>query len=437
MTEKKTPYCIAPFVHMYIHSSEQPRVCCIAEDWKANTVTNEKLNLEEIWKSDYYVNIRKEMLKGEPLEFCGKCVSNEKYSDTSDRLHFEREFQRLDIEFNVETGNQFGSPINLDLRPGNLCNLKCRMCGPASSSQLNKEYATSEIMVKPHWITFDESKLSSWNTKENIDFLLKAYDPSVQIKFLGGEPTIMPEVHSIMDALIERGMTDAKLHITTNCTNDNKTFVSKLEQFKNIAFNYSCDGIGDVLEYIRYPVNSDKLVKVIRKYSSFSTNNHISFTLQAYNLHHLPDFLEWLADFNETQPQDKQVYFSMEKLRFPDWARVETMPLEYRYKYIKKTLSSSGFKRQPEYIQERINQRLQLCVEPGISGNYRKFLMSTKVYDLTRKHHIKDYIPELWEVIKEDYNALQLSGYQSDPFRDNGEVPGYLSDVRQEPERRG
>ena len=28
------------------------------------------------------------------------------------------------IEPNVETGNQYNAPVDLDIRPGNLCNLK-------------------------------------------------------------------------------------------------------------------------------------------------------------------------------------------------------------------------------------------------------------------------------------------------------------------------
>ena len=32
----------------------------------------------------------------------------------------------------------------------------------------------------------------------------------------------------------------------------------------------------------------------------------------------------------------------------------------------------------------------------------------TKIIDTVRKQHIKDYVPEVWDFIKEEYNALRL-----------------------------
>jgi hypothetical protein len=34
--------------------------------------------------------------------------------------------------------------------------------------------------------------------------------------------------------------------------------------------------------------------------------------------------------------------------------------------------------------------------------------MNTKRFDKARRQHIKDFIPEIWEIIKEEYNAVQL-----------------------------
>jgi hypothetical protein len=32
----------------------------------------------------------------------------------------------------------------------------------------------------------------------------------------------------------------------------------------------------------------------------------------------------------------------------------------------------------------------------------------TKIIDTVRKQHIKDYVPEVWDFIKEEYHAIQL-----------------------------
>lgn len=73
----------------------------------------------------------------------------------------------------------------LDLRTSNLCNLKCRMCGPGSSSQWNAEVADNPELRKWHRPVREE-------VMEDLGYFvgLDLY----QIKLLGGEPTIDPIV---------------------------------------------------------------------------------------------------------------------------------------------------------------------------------------------------------------------------------------------------
>ena len=39
--------------------------------------------------------------------------------------------------------------------------------------------------------------------------------------------------------------------------------------------------------------------------------------------------------------------------------------------------------------------------------NY-EFSLHTKVFDTVRKHHIKNYLPEVYEDIKETYDAISV-----------------------------
>ena len=50
----------------------------------------------------------------------------------------------------------------------------------------------------------------------------------------------------------------SQLHFTTNATNLNRKFYDKLENYKTVDVNLSIDGIGKVVEYIRYPLNFKK-----------------------------------------------------------------------------------------------------------------------------------------------------------------------------------
>ena len=61
------------------------------------------------------------------------------------------EIYRAKVELipNVETGNQFDAPLDLDIRPGNLCNLKCRMWVPYQVHNFKKKYTENSELLSP------------------------------------------------------------------------------------------------------------------------------------------------------------------------------------------------------------------------------------------------------------------------------------------------
>jgi len=258
----KDVFCIAPFAHMYVHSTEKPKPCCASQQindyWEDK---NEKRNLKEEWTSDFYQHIRKNMLAGIKTESCARCYITEEYNGISDRLYFNRRYENIEIELDIKQGNQYGTPLDFDIRPGTLCNLQCRMCNPESSTQIEKEVKRNpQLFNNSYRKEVIQPLLSS---TENIDFLLENCHIGNQIKFLGGEPTIMPEVHKILKILIEKKKTNIGLFFTSNFTNANKSFLDLLSKFENIKINASIDGTDSTIEYIRYPVNWEHLQKNI------------------------------------------------------------------------------------------------------------------------------------------------------------------------------
>ena len=90
----------------------------------------------------------------------------------------------------------------------------------------------------------------------------------------------------------EKNILDTFLHITTNCTNTNEQFLKLIQNFNNRCYNFSIDGIGKPLEYIRYPLRSNKvagnIIVLCRNLSQGSSA--ILHTLQAYSLKNTIDW---------------------------------------------------------------------------------------------------------------------------------------------------
>ena len=403
-------FCPAPFVHYYIHSTEKSKPCCFAHKydvWKQPRVVRK---LEEEWESEDYTKLRNNMIQGKASRICTRCYDAESTGGNSDRLNFMRTYMEVEptLEINVETGNEYGTPLDLDLRPGNLCNLQCRMCGTATSSQLNKEAKKNQSLLKNVISPFDEENESVWTSDDNLDFLLKNIDKGPRlIKFLGGEPTIMPEVDRILDILIERDRTDIDIFFTTNLTNTNKNFLDKISNFRETKWNISMDGIDKTLEYIRYPVKWYSLQKNLIKLSqlgNIAKTIPISYTLQAYNIFDLEHTIRWAH--NRNKENEVKLYVDPDILVHPKFFSYNVLPKDVRDKAVEKILKMPELEEQDTL--NKIRTRVEYILNDETKGHLKTFANATKRLDISRKQHIKDYIPELWEVIEKDYNDIQV-----------------------------
>ena len=393
---------MAPFVHQYVHSNETERVCCMTTE-EGPVRPNEELDLKKRWNGEHLKNIRRQFLTNKEPDICTKCFSNERVGGISDRMRFNDMYVGK-INPDVITGNQYGSPIDLDIRPGNLCNLGCRMCGPISSTTIQKETQKNPIMQHIMGRGDIETTDVLKNAK-NLEFLLRNVDKGQRVKFLGGEPTIMPEVDEFLNILMERNLLDVPLHFTTNCTNGNKRFIDKISKFNKVSFNYSVDGIGEVVEYIRHPVKFNSINTNIQTYAAIAAHGEISFTLQAYNFFNLVDTIKWSSALD--------ISLRPELLMHPDPLSYKSIPLKIRRKRIPLMIKMiEDIPLSGSISRTQVKQKAMPALERNYADKEEYSLQNlarhTKIIDTVRKQHIKDYVPEVWDFIKEEYHAIQL-----------------------------
>ena len=82
-------------------------------------------------------------MRGEDIPACVKCVDQESRGYISMR-------ETRDMEQNFANTKADGStdvmPHTMELHFGNLCNLKCKMCGQQYSNQIGKELLDSAVL---------------------------------------------------------------------------------------------------------------------------------------------------------------------------------------------------------------------------------------------------------------------------------------------------
>ncbi len=145
-------FCILPFCQAMITNDGKVKLCSLNHG--TNLVSEGRIlslhqsSLEDIWNSEYFRQLRRQMLAGEKIASCAKCYTLEAEGSTSIRQVMNRyPSQRIPVagEEQImawaaaivdERGGQAPPPSALHLWLGNLCNLKCRMCSPMFSSQI-------------------------------------------------------------------------------------------------------------------------------------------------------------------------------------------------------------------------------------------------------------------------------------------------------------
>jgi sulfatase maturation enzyme AslB (radical SAM superfamily) len=148
--QKSKTFCALPFQHLCIGPEGSARICCVAHDLVSEHGAPMSLNvhsMDEIWNSAYMRNIRRGMLMGERISACEVCYESEAASGQSYRTHTGSEplEGRLSThaalsKYGAATGYRVSErPGFVKLEISNLCNLKCRMCYGAASSQIERD----------------------------------------------------------------------------------------------------------------------------------------------------------------------------------------------------------------------------------------------------------------------------------------------------------
>jgi hypothetical protein len=148
------------------------------------------------------------------------------------------------------------SPEHIEIKFGNYCNLKCIMCGPYASSQLETEYRT-------HKDKFDAIEIYQpllkqyywWEDPDTLKKVQQMVKTAKYISFSGGEPLLINGIYDILD----HAPRDCVITISTNLTRLTNKHIEYFQKFKNIRIRISLDGIGTQEEYLRYGTDWDKL----------------------------------------------------------------------------------------------------------------------------------------------------------------------------------
>lgn len=411
-------FCILPWVHFHAWPDKRVMPCCVADSNMPVAQIESDQSIIEMMNSDGFKEIRRKMLNDEAVEACTRCYDLELMGTWTMRQSHNRrrglEYRDYIAENTQEDGalSEFEMKY-MDIRFSNLCNMKCRSCGPDCSSQWAQEFVDKR--GKEMFEQYFPNRKVVINNNDDQQFMvkLKPYLNDVkEVYFAGGEIIITPEHYECLDHWLENGNTDIELNYTTNFSTlhgyKDKNLLEYWKKFKNIQVWASLDAHGDLAECIRRGTDWEKTVANIKKLKEELP--HVQFqitpTISIWNIFKFPDFFDYMI---ENELIDLKTCPRFNLATSPWYANIMILPKHvkrrlvelyrvYQKKYgAENTDVYNGFK----MIIYNLNQGDE---NPGGILEFKQF---NDELDQFRNEKFEDLVPEMKEVYEWAEQALQ------------------------------
>lgn len=321
---------------MHIWPNGNTYMCCVTTADKKIGVLSETESLRDLWNSERIRKNRLLMLKDEPVLDCSRCYAIEATGGISQRMDQNRNFVHhmpiVDTTQVDGTVEKLNMPY-MDIRFSNVCNLRCRTCGPELSSRWAAD------MDKLRGIEVNDSKGGILRPLKDEDALWdQLYEllPSVErIYFAGGEPMLMEEHYRILKLLIAEGRTDVQLTYNTNFTVHKYKGLDVFELWKyfpNVTVGASLDESSARAEYIRKETNWQDILfnRKAMQETCPHVNFYINMTLSVFNFSTAANFHREMVETGFIKDHE----FHINLLTYPTWYKVHITPVEYRLSII-------------------------------------------------------------------------------------------------------
>jgi len=397
-------FCVLPWISLEASPIGTVRPCCLADDEIVDDAGNKfsllTADFDTIQNSKHMKKLREDFLDKKQPQTCRKCWNEERSGRTSKRMHT---LDRLKHMLPDQPWTVDARPLMfLDLKLGNICNLKCRICGSWSSSQ----FATEELADMPLEVdkktTFPYQMLraGAW-PRENQQFwqqIDQHLDDIRYIEFTGGEPFMIQEHFDMLQGIVDRGIAHrVEIHYNTNGTQFPELGPAIWKHFRTVEIAISIDDLGERFEYQRTNAVWSEVEKNLQKFQLLKQNLpniqlQCCSTVNVFNIRYIDELAQWANnqnfDFVYWNMMHDAWYFSIATLpesakkQITEYLQTATVPDQYRDEF----------------------QRIVEFMNRGASTD--GFMMRMKIADLDRKRNqnLATVCPEFAELIKYDYN---------------------------------
>jgi sulfatase maturation enzyme AslB (radical SAM superfamily) len=319
-------FCMIPWIHLHVWPEGVTYPCCFySMDEPIGSMQDH--TLVELWNSEPLRKLRLAMISDQPTPACSRCYELERSGSPSLRSNMNRHFAHHFDRVETTAADGRVEQLNLayfDVRFSNICNFKCRSCGPDLSSSWYED-AQDGQRRKPKLLHPTRKPEDLWRQIEPLV-------PSIEeIYFAGGEPLLTDEHYQILKLLIAHGRSSVKIRYNTNFSQMSfrgEDVRQLWNQFDDVSVGASLDAMGPRAEYMRKGTVWAEIEDHRRRMREICprVRFHISATLSLMNALHFPDFHRAWVESGQITISDLHINL----VTFPTHLRVQALPAELK-----------------------------------------------------------------------------------------------------------
>jgi len=381
--DKPKTICMLPWVSMEVTPMGTYRPCCLYGESIPNISVHEGHSIHDAQHSNYMQSLRQQFLNGEKPAGCNMCWQEESVPGRmSKRKATFVKMKSTSIDYTEDSV----APIFLDLKLGNICNLKCRICGSWSSSK----WAQEEIDIANGNNQLARTQLIKGQWPRKTPEWWKALDdalPHIEyLEFTGGEPFLIEEHFDLLQVLVDRGYASKiDIHYNTNGTTWPKRGLALWPHFKRVEIAFSIDDVGKRFEYQRYGADWGRTYDVIMQAVETEFALQICTTFNIQNAYYWGLLSQWIESTGI-----KDVHFNI--LHEPPMFCLRNLPEHVKPIYAEKMLACD-----PSW-HAKIKGVIGFMNLPGQDMS-KDFTHRISLNDKYRNERLEDAHPEVWKLL--------------------------------------
>jgi len=275
-----TTLCTEPWTHLEIDNNGRIKPCCVSQQIVGHI---SKDNIKEVFFDNQMATLRQQLLSGSQPAGCKKCWELESVGLVSNRL------KHLSLNQKNLLSRWIDKPTlkSLDLKPGVVCNFKCRICGPVASSMHIQEQVREKkvpINLPMDWIDTQYQQIT--DIIDDID----------NIDIYGGEPFLMKNLTKLVEDIVSKGRAEhIRLHYNSNGSVNPDFLIPYWKHFKHIDLHFSIDNVGKRFELERGGswIGIEKNIKNLLQLKLPNLKISIMPTINIMNVLYLDDIIRW------------------------------------------------------------------------------------------------------------------------------------------------